>query len=441
MTQGLPKISLCMIAKDEEAWIASAISSVKPIVSEIILVDTGSTDNTVAIAEKFGAKVYHQPWADNFSVPRNLSLEKATGDWILVLDADEAIAERDHAALVSLTLSQNSCYHFKQRHYSDDPRMSGFVAVKGQYPEWEKNYGGYFESGLVRLFPNKRGIHYRGVVHELVEHAIKEMPDLSIEYAQIPLHHYGHTAEVKAQKNKTKIYAPLGRAKLGEKPSDWKAHFELAVELNCSGKFEESLASFEESIRLNPKNVQSYVNMGYALCQLQRFESGVQVLARGLEIDPRCADAHCNLGVLFLRMGKYPLAEKHFRCTFHLKPSYINAYWNLGQTLAKMGRYSEAVYYIKRSLELFPKNSDAKADLGAIYFACRDYDLGEKYLLQALDENPELLRAKQALEQLYKVTRQNDEAAALLRQLVADPFDQADPSSPNQPHTYSPKNP
>ncbi|MEW6003159.1 MAG: glycosyltransferase, partial [Nitrospirota bacterium] len=95
-------ISLCMIVKNEEQNIARALSSVKPVVDEMIVVDTGSTDRTKDIAKAFGAKVYDFAWTDSFSDARNFSLSKASGKWILVLDADEVISAFDHEKLREL---------------------------------------------------------------------------------------------------------------------------------------------------------------------------------------------------------------------------------------------------------------------------------------------------------------------------------------------------
>ena len=78
-----------MIVKDEAAMLGPCLESVKELMDEIIIVDTGSTDETVALSEKFGAKVIRHQWQNDFALARNLSLEQATGDWILFLDADE----------------------------------------------------------------------------------------------------------------------------------------------------------------------------------------------------------------------------------------------------------------------------------------------------------------------------------------------------------------
>ncbi|HIG95637.1 TPA: glycosyltransferase family 2 protein, partial [Candidatus Woesearchaeota archaeon] len=94
------RLSLCMIVKDEERFLSACLESVRGLVDEAIIVDTGSSDKTKEIARGFvdqiGGKLLDFVWADNFSAARNESLKYATGDWILVLDADEVIAHRDH---------------------------------------------------------------------------------------------------------------------------------------------------------------------------------------------------------------------------------------------------------------------------------------------------------------------------------------------------------
>lgn len=85
------KLSICMMVRDEEELLPQALESVKLLADQIVIVDTGSSDRTVAIAQSFGAEVYHHPWTNNFSHHRNQSIEYATGDYVIILDADEKI--------------------------------------------------------------------------------------------------------------------------------------------------------------------------------------------------------------------------------------------------------------------------------------------------------------------------------------------------------------
>jgi len=87
----MAKLSLSMIVKNEARDLARCLESVKPVVSEIVVVDTGSTDETPQIAAGLGARVISTPWTNDFSAARNIGLDAATGDWLLLLDADEEL--------------------------------------------------------------------------------------------------------------------------------------------------------------------------------------------------------------------------------------------------------------------------------------------------------------------------------------------------------------
>ena len=91
----MPKISVCMIVKNEKLHLANALNSIKELADEIIVLDTGSTDNSIQIAKDNGAQVYKMQWPDDFSIARNESIKLAIGDWILILDADETISKQD----------------------------------------------------------------------------------------------------------------------------------------------------------------------------------------------------------------------------------------------------------------------------------------------------------------------------------------------------------
>ena len=88
-------LSACMIVKDEEENLPRCLTSMLDLADEFVIIDTGSTDRTVEIARSFGARVYHEPWQNDFSLHRNQSLERATGKWHLVPDADDEIVDTD----------------------------------------------------------------------------------------------------------------------------------------------------------------------------------------------------------------------------------------------------------------------------------------------------------------------------------------------------------
>jgi tetratricopeptide (TPR) repeat protein len=188
-------ISLCMIAKDEENNIARCLMSVRSLVDEVIVADTGSTDRTKDIARAFGAKVYDFTWTNNFSDARNFSLSKASGKWILVLDADEVISSVDHSFLAELIRKsgrQPVAYSFVTRNYMVSVNV-GWTANDGRYEEEAGT--GWFPSDKVRLFPNEERIYFENPVHEFVEPSL-ERAGIKIKRCHVPIHHYGrHDSE------------------------------------------------------------------------------------------------------------------------------------------------------------------------------------------------------------------------------------------------------
>lgn len=387
-----------MIVRNEEALVLQAIDSVAAIVSEIIVVDTGSEDKTIELVQSRGAQVFSLPWQNDFSASRNYSLEKASGDWILVLDADEAIASEDHQELLSLLNATGVCYEFLQRHYSNDARLSGFKPAQGEYPLWERNIGGYFESNCVRLFPRHEQLRFRGRVHELVEHSIRELGLHRIERTRIPLHHYGHTEEVKQRKSKGKLYSALGEAKLRESPRDWKNYFEIAVEYHQNNRLEEAVQQFSLSLALRDDYLPSWTNLGYVLWRLGRYGDARIALSRALQLDPRSDEAYGNLGLVFLTERNFAEAERCLRQALRFNPQYITAWCNLGRTMALAGRLAEGALFYRRALELFPDHASAQADLGALYLAAGLREEARSLLESALRLDPTLVEAQANLK-------------------------------------------
>lgn len=407
-------ISLCMIAKNEERWIEQAITSVSSIVSEIILVDTGSTDETISRAKALGAKIFNQPWKEDFSSPRNFGMSKAQGEWILVLDADEMIASHDLQKLVMLTKMKHVAYELTQRHYTNDVRLSDFVPCRGEFPDLEKKNAGYFESSCVRLFPNHKKIKYEGRVHELVEHSLFRLKDFKIVSSGIRIHHYGHTDEVKKLKNKTLIYTPLGQKKASENSQDWKAFFELGVEHNVHRRFKESIAAFERSLSLNPRYVLTWLNYGYSLMESEQYAKAKAAFEEALFLDPQSSESYCNLGVIGLRTKNLEFARAATLKALEINPLYINASLNLARILFDMKRGSECLLVLKEVLRILPTCTRAKIDLGGYYLAYRFFDLGEEMLLEALTEAPEDERIYLNLFSLYTETNNSEKKTTLL---------------------------
>ena len=158
-------LSVCMIVKDEETFLEKCLRSLDWFYDELIIVDTGSTDKTKEIAARFGAKVFDFKWVDDFSAARNFSLEKATSEWILVLDADELIENKDDVKKL-MTLDFDA-FTLVQKNFTYDKNNLEFVQAKIPV----EGYFGYIPVEVVRLFRNK-GYKFSGRVHELVDESL-----------------------------------------------------------------------------------------------------------------------------------------------------------------------------------------------------------------------------------------------------------------------------
>lgn len=152
-----PTISLCMIVKDEEKLLEKCLNPIKTKFDEIIIVDTGSKDNTKDIAKKFTKNVYDLKWNDDFSKARNFSISKATKDWILVLDPDEKIEKGDLIKLKKVISSNKDVIGHRliqQTYYNDK-----ITSIRG----------------ICRIFKNNNKIRFAYPIHETVRESIKKL--------------------------------------------------------------------------------------------------------------------------------------------------------------------------------------------------------------------------------------------------------------------------
>lgn len=189
-------ISLCLIVRNEQAFLGPCLNSIKNLVNEIIVVDTGSNDRSTDIARIFGARVYHFKWRDDFSAALVYSMEKATGDWILILNADEIIAAQDQIILKKLIKKERKkfkAFSFQTRNYTNLTNGMDWQTNDRSYPQQETGKG-WFPTKKVRLFPRYNGIRFEKLVHEPVETSIRKF-GMAIEPCPIPIHHYGHLNE------------------------------------------------------------------------------------------------------------------------------------------------------------------------------------------------------------------------------------------------------
>jgi len=183
----MPVLSLCMIVKDEELHLRNCLDSVKDVADEIVLVDTGSADGTIKIAEEYGAKIYNYEWVNDFSAARNFALGKTTGNWVLCLDADEQ-------------LSDQSIHELKKIISSNE--VAGYYCTVKSLIQEENSDSSVRD---VRLFANSLHIKFSGRVYEQIVPSLIEN-DYKILSSQIIINNYddcsnGEGKKTKAERN------------------------------------------------------------------------------------------------------------------------------------------------------------------------------------------------------------------------------------------------
>jgi tetratricopeptide (TPR) repeat protein/glycosyltransferase involved in cell wall biosynthesis len=299
-------VSLCMIIKDEEKYLARCLASVKPIVDEMIVVDTGSTDRSKDIAITFGAKVYDYEWKDDFAAARNYSISKASGEWIFIMDGDEVISHSDHTdfnKIVKKIPRSPIAYSITTRNYSSVPNIVGWVPNDGRYPDEEAALG-WLSSEKVRLFYGKDQIRFEGSVHEMVDPLLKRN-GIEIKKCPIPVHHYGRLDQEKLGR-KGKTYFDIGKKKLSAMGEDVRALWELAIQATVLEKNQQALELWQRLLDLNPNpklaaNV--YVNLGNIYSRLGTFEDALIAGKKAVACDPDLKEAQYNLALAELQCG------------------------------------------------------------------------------------------------------------------------------------------
>ena len=185
------RISACYIVKNEAENLVKSIKSLKSNVNEIVVVDTGSTDNTIIVARKLGAKVYSFPWQDDFSKARNFALSKAKGDWLVLLDADEYFTAKT-AGNIRQVIRQAQ-------------QVDGLLVQLVNFDVDKAEVQNYFNA--LRIVRKQKGLHYEGLIHE----ELKLSGDSSMKLAQVPanmleIYHTGYATSVSQEKTKRNLH-------------------------------------------------------------------------------------------------------------------------------------------------------------------------------------------------------------------------------------------
>jgi tetratricopeptide (TPR) repeat protein len=336
-----PRVSLCMIVKDEQAHLARCLAGVKPVVDEIVVVDTGSSDRTVDLARALGAQVLQTGWQQDFARARNLSIEKATGDWILVMDADETLAEIDHAPLrdlIDTTPPGSAAFSITTRNYMHRMNATGWQPNGDRYPK-ESAGSGWFPSAKVRLFPNRPAVRFCFPVHEVVEPSLAEA-NIPVRRCPVPVHHYG---KLDTRKNtaKGKAYFRIGLEKLREMADDPRALKELAVQAMNLERFAEAIPLWRRLVDMAPDHAEHRLNLGSAHWQMGDYGRAQACAEAAAALSPGLKEARFNLANSLLYLGQAHDAVQTLESLTETHPDYLAARFLMAGAYGCAGRCPE----------------------------------------------------------------------------------------------------
>ena len=336
------RLSLTMIVKNEEKHLARCLDSVKHIVDEMIIADTGSNDRTIEIAKSFGACVYDFKWINDFSAARNFSFEKSSGDWNLVLDADEYIT--------------NDCRDTIRQFIKSGPAIGKISRTDCFYRDSELQHR---VTHLSRLAP--KTVYYEGKVHEQL------VSDLTRINLDVEVFHDGYLEAGKAERNLAILFSELD-----ERPSDPYLLYQIASTLFASSDYARADRYFREFYENAPvyanyrySGVVSYI---YNNIALKKFEEGLQIIDNEKDKLNELPDFHFVCGIFYMELvlsdvGKHikylPFIEQEYLKCLQIGETKVFdsvvgtgsfcAAYNLGAYYEVSGNASKALQYYSLS--------------------------------------------------------------------------------------------
>lgn len=273
-------ISICMIARNEEDFIAKCLESIKDIADEILVVDNGSTDRTKEIVSKYNAKIIDNNWNDDFSEARNIYLKNASSDWILVLDADEIIERKDLAVIKKLVELDFDAYNLVLYNYSNNDSDMGFVKSE------KYSAKGYLPAPNIRLFRNNKKYYYTGAVHESLDSSLLKTK-AKIGNTDVPIHHLEILKGAEAIKKKQISYLDYSRKKLQENPADIKAICDIGlIYMNFLDNYSEAEHYFSKALSVDNKNIRALMLLGQLFVKQKKYKEALEAYEKAAWLEP-----------------------------------------------------------------------------------------------------------------------------------------------------------
>ena len=369
------KLSACVIVKNEEENIGTWLSSMKKLADEMIVVDTGSTDRTVEMAKAAGARVFHHAWQNDFAAAKNCALEKAKGDWILFLDADEYFSPQTIAKVRPLLLEVEK---------STKP----IVGVICRLVNIDKDQGNRFTGAIfqLRIFRNSPDLRYEGKIHEHVVDAHRAEHEMFVT-PELVIFHTGYSQHIVRKKLERNLeFLRQKEETEGESVDDALHYMDCYYGLGDFAKAVEYArkAIASKIVYMGREGAEYWGLVRALLAQKRPKEELVPVLQEAMEKYPDLAEFPMEFGLLAWEERDYLLAEKMFRRGMACRekaPTSLRAdnslqmfpfvCLSLGKIESMKGRPAEAFDYFLRAVKEYPYDT-------RIFLALYDALAGQK---------------------------------------------------------------
>lgn len=298
-------VSLCMIVRDSARTLPACLESVRQWVDEMVIVDTGSRDNTPEIARRYGARLFHLPWCDSFAAARNESVRHARGQWIFWMDSDDTISAENGRLLRQLVCNPvgSAIYGFVAQVHCPGPNPDEVTAVDH-----------------VKLFRNVPYLGFEGRIHEQILPSIRRAGG-QIAWTDLFVLHSGSDQSAQGRKGKQERDLHLLELELREKPDDSFTLFNIGMTYADMDEHPKAIEALERSLALSNSS-ESHVRKIFALlvaslARTDQFDTASDVCQRGLREFPDDAELLFRAGTLAHRFGRLEEAETCYLSVLH----------------------------------------------------------------------------------------------------------------------------
>jgi len=391
----LPGISLsvCVITKNESRFIEACLRSVQKIAAEIIIVDSGSTDNTLDIARNFNARIFSIEWQNDYAYARNVAISKCTGDWIFFLDADEYL--------------ENPAALYKLINRTTSKKTGGFLMERTDiYRHKENGLVIKYPVGLVRLFRNHLSFQYTGSVHEQINTSITNAGYRVEILKDAVIIHQVYMSDDTFLEKKQQRYLELIEKELESDNLNYWMHYQKAKTCWFLDRKQEAKLIFSKIANdINCPLVircSGFCNKAVLLMEEGQLDDALSEVTKSLELNPGQSLGMMIKGNIYYQKNEFRKSIRAFSKVktrinklkynqvipgdLYVKPEEKK--YKLACCYLALGKTAAAKYLTNRALKINCTHVPALLLLAKIYASKKDIAVAKELVAKCLTLNP-----------------------------------------------------